>query len=255
MRPRQLLNLEHLSILARVVAVAASSVACGGQAQMAVGTSAPAMTTGGAAMATAPPSLAPSTLPDVELREPSFAVVGGQRIAFDGVAEGLEWPSLQKALPKKSEGPVVVQVAREVPIVNVLRAVFVLRTKGVRLQTPDERGAMYVVELAPRREPAVAPAPNAEGPKPCHLAVFVQPSGTLRIATSAGPQESPNADSFARALDAARSECALRYVAFGAESNDVPWGAVFDVIVAVDRAKAAGPARYVLAEAVHPPKR
>lgn len=226
---------------------------------MAVGTSAPAMSTGGSATASAPPSLAPATLPDVELREPSFAVVGGQRIAFDGVAEGLEWPSLQKALPKKSEGaPVVVQVAREVPLVNVLRAVFVLRAHGLRLQTPDERGAMYVVELAPRREPAIAPAapaPNAEGPKPCHLAVFVQPSGTLRIATSAGPQESPNADAFARALDAARSQCALRYVAFGAESSEVPWGAVFDVIVAVDRAKAAGPARYVLAEAVHPPKR
>jgi hypothetical protein len=221
---------------------------------MAVGTSGATASTGGTSATSGQPSRAPATAPDVELREANAAFAGGQQIAFDGVAEGLEWPALQKALAKKMGGaPLVVQAAREVPIVNVLRTVFVLRASGVRLQTPDDRGAMYVVDLPSRREPS-APVANPEGPKPCHLAVFVQPSGALRVATGAGPQESPNADAFARALDASRAECALRYVAFGAASNDVPWGAVFDVMVAVDRAKAAGPARYVLADAVHSAK-
>ena len=174
---------------------------------------------------------------------------------FDGIAEGLEWPALHRAVPPKADGGfVVIQAAREVPIVNLLRAVFVLRTMDLRLQTPDERGAMYVIEIKARRDSSPNPATPPSGTKLCHVAVFVQPTGILRIATAAGPQESPNADAFARALDTARAQCALRYVAFGAESNEVPWGAVFDVIVTIDRAKAAGSARYVLADAVHPAK-
>jgi hypothetical protein len=45
-------------------------------------------------------------------------------------------------------------------------------------------------------------------------------------------------------------------VAFGAESPQAPWGPVFDVLLAVDRAKSAGDARYVLGyPAALPPAR
>ena len=45
-----------------------------------------------------PPSLAAS--PDVELRDAKSAVVNGQPVAFDGVAEGLAWPALAQAMKR-----------------------------------------------------------------------------------------------------------------------------------------------------------
>jgi hypothetical protein len=59
-------------------------------------------------------------------------------------------------------------------------------------------------------------------------------------------------EALAKALEVERASCPIRYVAFGAESDDSPWGPVFDVMLAVDRAKSAGDARYVLAQAMHP---
>lgn len=194
------------------------------------------------------PPLAPAP-PQVELREPGAAIVRGQRVAFDGIAEGLAWPALTVALGRKQDDktPVVIQVGRDVPIVNLLRAAWTLRSADVRLQSLDEKGVLYAVEL--KAKPSSPPPAS----KRCHLAVFVLPSGALRVASPAGPQEVGGdrpAESFAEALKAARAGCELKYVAFGAETNDVPWGRVFDVMVAVDRTKAAGDARYVLGEAL-----
>jgi hypothetical protein len=58
------------------------------------------------------------------------------------------------------------------------------------------------------------------------------------------------AEALARALEGERAKCPIKYVAFGAESDDVAWGPVFDVLVTVDRDKAAGEARYVLGQAM-----
>jgi hypothetical protein len=238
------------------VSLAVAVAACGGEMQVGGGASSPSAATSAAAVMSEPvavpvtPPLAPSTSPQVELREPGAAIVGGQRVVFDGVVEAFAWPSLTKALGRKAgdTSPVVVQVGRDVPIINLLRAAWTLRTADVRVQSLDEKGVLYAVEL--KAKPA-APAP----PKACHLAVFLLPTGALRIAAPAGPQEVGGdrpAESLANALKATRTECpTIKYVAFGAETNDVPWGRVFDVMVAVDRVKAAGGARYILGEAIH----
>jgi hypothetical protein len=57
------------------------------------------------------------------------------------------------------------------------------------------------------------------------------------------------AESLARSLEQERAKCPIKYVAFGAETDEGPWGPVFDVILAVDRARSAGDARYVLGQA------
>jgi hypothetical protein len=192
-----------------------------------------------------PTAIAPGP-PDVELR-PDDAVVAGTPIPFDGVAEGLAWPALKKALAAKT-APVVLAVPRDLPVDKVLRAVWNLRDGTVRLQTPDADGAPHVLELRPASAPAPAATPA------CHLAVFVQADGALRVAAPGGPRAipGPNAgDALARALEDESKRCALRYVAFGAEDPRAAWGGVFDVAWAVDRAKAAGDARYVLGEPVH----
>jgi hypothetical protein len=88
----------------------------------------------------------------------------------------------------------------------------------------------------------------------CHLAVFLQKDGSLRIAAPGGARaihgDAPSTQ-LARALEAERAQCPIRYVAFGAQSPDTPWGAVFDVAEAIDAGKSAGDARYVLGESVH----
>ena len=51
--------------------------------------------------------------------------------------------------------------------------------------------------------------------------MFVLPSGALRVASPAGPQEVGGdrpADSLARAIEAAREQCAIKYIAFGGET-------------------------------------
>jgi hypothetical protein len=223
--------------------------ACAGQGQIAVGTTMPTAGAGSSApAAAAKPPLAIAT-PVVQIDEASTAIVNGQQVPFDGVAEGLEWPALAKAITAPRPSPLVVQIARTVPTATVLRAIFTLRASAVHLQAKDDHGAMAAVELLPK------PATPPTGPKQCHLAAFLKPTGEVRVASPGGPQEYATADAFAHALDAARIECPLRYVAFGAQSGEQPFGGVFDVMLAVDRIGAAGGARYVLADAVPPPKR
>jgi len=195
-----------------------------------------------------PPALPITGEADVELRDPHVAIVHGQSVPFDGVEEGLTWPALQKALgPRKPGDVVTLQVARSVPMADLLRAAWAVHAADVHVQSPDASGTMRAVELRARHDGA----PPASG---CHLAVFLQPNGSLRVAAPGGPREVGGdhaAVSLARSLAEERAKCPLKYVAFGAESDASPWGPVFDVVVAVDQEKSAGDARYVLGQAMH----
>jgi len=200
------------------------------------------------APAAAPPALPIAAQPDVELRDPHVAVVHGQSVPFDGLEEGLTWPALVKALgPRRAGDVVTLQVARTVPMGDLLRAAWAVHTADVHVQSLDASGAMHAVELRARRDGA----PPASG---CHLAVFLQTNGALRVAAPGGPREIGGehaAATLARSLADERAKCALKYVAFGAESDVSPWGPVFDVVVAVDTDRSAGDARYVLGQAMH----
>ncbi len=189
-------------------------------------------------------SIAPAAA-DVELRDATSAIVAGRAVPMDGVAEGLMWPALANAVHRGPHAVVVIAVGRDVPVSLVLRAVWTLRDADVRLQTSDTTGATRVLDLRPKPE-----VPTESG---CHLAVFVMPSGDLRVAAPGGPRtitgrDAPNA--LARALSDERAQCTIRYIAFGADDANATWGAVFDVARAVDREKSAGDARYVLGEAI-----
>jgi hypothetical protein len=202
-----------------------------------------------AVSAAAPSALLPvAAVADVELRDPRVAIVHGQSVPFDGIEEGLTWPALEKALGPRRPGDVVtLQVGRAVPIQDLLRAAWAVHTADAHVQSLDASGVMRAVELRARREGA----PPASG---CHLAVFLQTNGTLRVAAPGGPREIGGehpAASLARSLADERAKCPLKYVAFGAESDSSPWGPVFDVVVAVDQEKSAGDARYVLGQAMH----
>ena len=193
-----------------------------------------------------PPPIAEQ--PDVELRDPRVAIVRGQAVPFDGIEEGLTWPALTKALgPRKAGEVVTVQVARKVPMQDLLRAAWTFHAADVHLQSPDASGAMRAVMLRAKSEKA---SPVAG----CHLAVFLRPDGTLRVAAPGGPREVGGegaAETLARSLAEEHRKCPIKYIAFGAESDAALWGPVFDVVLAVDREKAAGDARYVLGQAVH----
>jgi hypothetical protein len=224
--------------------------ACGGQVQM--GTEPVGASTTPAASTTLAPTTVGSPIPvaaaQIDLRTPHVALVGGKPIAFDGIEEGLAWPALAAAIGRKPNDPtpLVVDVARDVPLVDLERTAWTLRSGDVRVQTPDDHGSVYVIELRAHGAP---PAVDS-----CHLAVFLQPDGSLRVASPGGPQDVTGdhaAESFARGLAEVSATCSIRYIAFGAASNGAPWGTVFDVIVAVDRLKAAGDARYVLGDPIH----
>ena len=193
------------------------------------------------------PALAVSTQIDVELPAPSAAVVHGTPVTFDGIEEGLAWPALDKALPPRKTGDVlVVQVARGVPTIQLLRAAWTLRKADLHLQSLDAAGTLHAVEIKARRDGPTQPG--------CHLAVFLSPDGSLRVASPGGPVVIKGDDppaSFAASLAAEQAKCPIKYVAFGAESDSAPWGPVFDVMLAVDGQKAAGDARYVLGQAMH----
>ena len=194
--------------------------------------------------------LAPAT-PNVVLTSASAATVLGKTIEWDGIDEALVWPKLAKALPLSAgdRSPIVIQIGRDVPIQTLLRAVFTLRAHDLRVQALDDSGKLRVIELKAKRT-------HKPAGKTCRLAVFLEPDGSLRVAAPGGGRDilppSPIA-TLVQALLEQEGTCPIRYVAFGAESNDVPFGALFDVMVAVDRAKAAGDARYVLGEAIRPP--
>lgn len=201
-----------------------------------------------AAASPAPPAVPIAPKPDVELREPHAALVGGQRVAFDGIEEGLAWPALARALGPRRPGDVVsIQSVRSVPIQDVLRVAWTERLADLHVQSPDAAGVLHAVVLRARRDGA----PPVSG---CHLAVFLRPDGSLRVAAPGGPRElggDQPAELLARSLEAERAKCPIKYVAFGAESDAMPWGGVFDVLLAVDRDRAAGDARYVLGQAMH----
>jgi hypothetical protein len=218
--------------------------ACGGEASQVPPAQAPA-----AAPPPATPALPVAPQADVDMREPGAAMVHGTtRIAFDGLEEGLAWPSLDKAFPGRKTGDVLtIQVARAVPMIHLLRAAWTLHQADLHLQAQDASGAMHAVALTARRDGA----PSAPG---CHLAVFLRPDGALRVASPGGPVNITGDDaaaSLARSLDAERAKCPIKYVAFGAESDSAPFGPVFDVVLAVDLARSAGDARYVLGQAMH----
>jgi hypothetical protein len=189
-----------------------------------------------------------TTQVDVELREPGAAIVqGSTKVTFDGIEEGLAWPSLAKALPHPKTGDVLtLQIARGLPTIHLLRAAWTLRQADLHLQSLDASGTLHAVELKARRDGPVLPG--------CHLAVFLRPDGSLRVASPGGPVvltgDDPGA-SLARSLEAERVKCPIKYVAFGSESDLTPWGPIFDVILAVDAARSAGDARYVLGQAMH----
>jgi hypothetical protein len=194
--------------------------------------------------------LAPAVAPDVDLRDGAgkTALVGGRAVAMDGEPEGLAWPALRAAVGRKpgDHSPLTLAVARDVPTSAVMRAVWTLRDADLRLQTLDAGGVARVLELRPRPD-----APSIAG---CHLAVFVGANGDLRVASPGGARTVTGPDapaSLVRALTSERTRCEIRYVAFGAETPDAPWASIFDVAEAIDRAKAAGDARYVLGEPVH----
>jgi hypothetical protein len=221
-------------------------VACGGAAAPAADRPAVAVAGESTAGQSPSPALPVAAQPDVELRSGHVAVVGGRSVAFDGIAEGLAWPALARAVgPRKAGDVVSIQVARDVPVQDLLRASWTLRAADVRIQSPDAGGVLRAIELRARRDGT---------PSGCHLAVFLRPDGSLRVAAPGGPRdvsgENP-AQRLARSLEDERSKCPIKYVAFGAESDAASWGPVFDVVVAVDRAKSAGDARYVLGQAMH----
>jgi hypothetical protein len=200
-----------------------------------------------AGQSVAPPPRPPLRNPDIVLSDSGTADVRGQRVTFDGVIEGLAWPSLDKALRARTSSDVVaIRVARNVTVLDVLRAAWTVRANDVEVQTPDESGRLEAASLGAR-------ASRNSGPG-CHVAVFLRPDGSLRVATPGGPREVAGdraSDQLARSLAAENARCPIKYVAFGAESDQAPWGLVFDVLATVDRAKSAGSARYVLAQAMH----
>jgi hypothetical protein len=189
----------------------------------------------------------PPRNPDIVLSGSGVADVRGQHVTFDGVNEGLAWPSLDKALGARAPSDTVaIRAARNVAVIDVLRAAWTVRTNDVEVQTPDESGRLEAASLGAR-------ATRTSGPG-CHVAVFLRPDGSLRVATPGGSREvtaDHPPDQLARSLAAENARCPIKYVAFGAESDQAPWGPVFDVLAAVDRAKSAGGARYVLAQAMH----
>jgi hypothetical protein len=200
----------------------------------------------------APPPLVPGQ-PLVELRSPGKAVVNGQEIAFDGIEEGLVWPSLDKAVPDETyPGAVVVRIDRGEPMKDVLRVVFTLREADLRLEGQDAGGAARFVTVGKK------PSDGAPSAGRCRLAVFRRDDGSLRVAAPGGPRElaAPGAtDRLVDALEATEEKCPIRYVAFGVMDSAGAFGPLFDVMLAVDAAKAAGAARYVLAEPIAPPNK
>ena len=174
----------------------------------------------------------------------------GARLPFDGIEEGLAWPSLERSLPRRKSGEILtVQVSRSTPTLDLLRAAWTLRQADLRIQSLDASGVMRAAALGARRD-----GPPLAG---CHLAVFLRPDGSLRVASPGGPVVIGGDDPgsrLAQSLVAERSKpggCSFKYIAFGAESDRAPFGPVFDVILAVEGPKAAGNARYVLGQAMH----
>lgn len=201
---------------------------------------------GGGEQAAAPaPRAAPPQgqipMADMDLREPNVAIVHGQSIAFDGEVEGLVWPALEKALgkPPRETQTVTVAVPRDVPVLQVLRVAWTLRRGDVQVLTSDREQRPHVVLFRGK------PGASKSG---CHLALFAQPDGKVRLA---GPNGSHVLGDTALAVSevlAQAERCPLRYLAFGAESRQSSWASVFDLAAAVEAARPSSDVRYVLGE-------
>ncbi len=189
-----------------------------------------------------PPPLPIAATPDVELPEVHAALVHGARLVFDGEPHTMAWPALDASLTALgAHEPVTIQADRSVPMEDVLRVAFALRRGDVRIQTKDATGVLRAADLRARR------MARQWG---CHAAVFVRLDGSFRVASPGGGAVVSGDDateSLVRSIAHESAKCPIKYVAFGAETDEAPWGPVFDVLVAVDRARSAGDARYVLA--------
>jgi hypothetical protein len=189
-----------------------------------------------------PGAIVPVGEPAIVLSEPHIATVMGQPVRFDGDSDGLVWPALAHAFVRSSPQPVVVAVARQAPVVDVLRVGWALRAGDVQIVSKDAHDASHAVLL--RAKPA-SPTPG------CHVALFVREDGAIRFAGPNGSQVVLGDDAVGRVVREVADEssrCPMRFVAFGAESLAEGWGPVFDLILAVDAARAAGDTRYVLGE-------
>jgi hypothetical protein len=122
------------------------------------------------------------------------------------------------------------------------RAAFALDQGDLRVQSKDVAGVLRAIEFGARRT----------GREGCHAAVFVRLDGTIRVASPGGGAVIAGDDAteaLVKALAREEARCPMKYLAFGAESDQAPWGPVFDVIVAVDRGRPTADVRYTLASA------
>jgi hypothetical protein len=193
----------------------------------------------------APPAApaAPLAAPFVEIGAPNHARVGGEDVAYDGSGPGLDWPALARAYAAKGKAHerVVIAAPRNARVVDVLRAVSTLSEVDVEVQTLGPGNEVRPLLLAKR------PAKRPEGPT-CHAAFFVSPEGRIRAAVPDGPAQVKDASTLASSIAHGAATCKVRWLAFGAESNDMAWGWVFDVAAQVDLSHAAPGARFVLGE-------
>jgi hypothetical protein len=220
-----------------LLVLAALGAGCGGAPPL------PLATTAAPVEAPSAPS-APALLaePTVTVTGPERANVGGALVTFDGTPEGLAWPALQKAYAARGAGQrAIISVPRSARVIDVLRVVWTLRDNGVEIQTLGAENQLRAIVLEAR------PSKRAEGPT-CHAAVFVAPGGALRVAHPGGSTRVADLDTLLVSLDRSRRSCPIRWVAFGGETPEMPWGWVFDVAVAVDTSRAAQGARFVLGE-------
>jgi hypothetical protein len=170
------------------------------------------------------------------------ANVGGALVTFDGEPEGLVWPSLQKAYAARGKGErAIVSAPRSARLIELLRVAWTLKDGGVEVQTLGAGNEVRAIVFGDR------PTTRAEGPT-CHAAIFVGQDGAFRVAHPGGSTKVADLETLLVSLDRSRRACPIRWLAFGGETPDVAWGAVFDVAVAVDTSHVAQGARFVLGE-------
>jgi hypothetical protein len=219
----------------KLALVVMAGVACGAPPPVAPP---PDTTTG--APAQAPPG--PIAQPTVTLLSQDHANVSGALVTFDGEPEGLAWPSLRNAYAARGKAArAIVAAPRSARMIDVLRVAWTLRDGGVEFQTLGAGNEVRAIVVGDR------PSARAEGPT-CHAAIFVGSDGGLRVAHPGGSSRVPDLETLLVSLDRSRRTCPIRWIAFGGETPDVFWGAVFDVAVAVDTSHAAQGARFVLGE-------
>jgi len=224
---------------------------CGAAAPVTPATSAASATSATSATTSAAPTPAASSpealaAPQIELGAPEHATAFGEALIFDGVAEGLYWPSLAHAFATKHQGAqgaarVVLAAPRDARVLDVLRAVWTLREADVEVQTLGPGNEVRPLVLAKR------PAARADGPT-CHAAVFVGPESRLRVALPGGSVAVHDAPELVASLAAGARSCTIRWIGVGAESANDAWGGVFDIAYTVQASQVAGKARVVLAE-------